>query len=149
MDKTLIINRNYKENDSIFGTAIFSTENTKTMYYSIERIGYEIPKGTYEGIFCHSPRFGTNLYLINVPNRQGIRIHVANWSHELKGCIGLGLIQGKDGIYKSKDAVKLFHRVSEGDKIKIIIKDVRQNLKERCTAIIRRISQLGRKKTSN
>lgn len=28
--------------------------------------------------------------ITNVPNRSEIKIHIANWSHQLEGCVGLG-----------------------------------------------------------
>lgn len=51
-----------------------------------------IPAGTYDVAMTYSPRFKTDLYLVgSVHGRSGIRLHVANYPHELLGCIALGL----------------------------------------------------------
>lgn len=50
-----------------------------------------IPKGTYLCKYTFSPRMQKFTYEIqNVPNRSGIRIHVANYFTDLLGCIALG-----------------------------------------------------------
>ena len=51
-----------------------------------------IPKGIYKVITTRSPRFKKNMWLLlNVPGRDGIRIHSANYARELNGCIALGM----------------------------------------------------------
>ena len=50
-----------------------------------------IPKGIYKVEKTYSPRFKKSLYLVrDVPNRSGIRIHVANFNYQLKGCLAPG-----------------------------------------------------------
>lgn len=50
-----------------------------------------IPKGTYEVVYSMSPSFKKFTYEIkNVPGRAGIRIHPANFTRQLLGCIALG-----------------------------------------------------------
>lgn len=50
-----------------------------------------IPKGVYPIEITYSPRFRTMLPEIrNVKNRSGIRIHSANLTSELEGCIAPG-----------------------------------------------------------
>ncbi len=47
-----------------------------------------IPIGTYQVKKTFSPKFKTDLFLVlNVDDRDGIRIHTANWMEELQGCI--------------------------------------------------------------
>lgn len=47
-----------------------------------------IPSGKYPIQFTFSPHFHRKtIELMNVPGRSGIRIHAANYLHELKGCI--------------------------------------------------------------
>lgn len=66
-----------------------------------------IPAGTYRCVLSMSPRFRRMLYEVqNVPNRAGIRIHVANWASELHGCIAVGLVHGPDMVLKSTIAMQ-------------------------------------------
>lgn len=47
-----------------------------------------IPKGLYTIAYTKSQKFQRVLLEIkSVPNRDGIRVHSANYSHELQGCI--------------------------------------------------------------
>lgn len=69
-----------------------------------------IPEGTYRAVFTHSKRFGRKLYeVMNVPGRSGIRIHAANWAHELQGCIALGIAHGAGLVVQSRVAMQRFH----------------------------------------
>jgi hypothetical protein len=48
-------------------------------------------------------------HVLNVPNRTGIRIHSANFSRELEGCIAIGMSTtdiDKDGTMDIKDSRK-------------------------------------------
>ncbi len=86
-----------------------------------------IPTGSYEAVWCFSPRFQKYTYLLrNVPGRDGIRIHGASFfgdrsmgfrSHS-DGCLGLG-----DGIrwadkqpflLNSPSTTRLFQNKLEG-----------------------------------
>lgn len=59
-----------------------------------------IPFGNYQCEKYLSPRHGYYVWLIKeVPNRQGIEFHIANFARELLGCVGVGSQFGKiDGI---------------------------------------------------
>ena len=47
-----------------------------------------IPKGKYKMAYTYSPSFRRNTWrLLNVPDRDGILIHVANYTRQLRGCI--------------------------------------------------------------
>jgi hypothetical protein len=67
-----------------------------------------IPKGRYQVIINHSPRFGRDLpLLLNVPNYEGVRIHPGNDATETEGCILVGTTHGKDFIGGSRKAFNL------------------------------------------
>jgi hypothetical protein len=62
-----------------------------------------IPQGSYQVILNHSPRLGYETpELVDVPKRLGIRIHIANYPGELKGCIGVGSEAGEDAVWNSR-----------------------------------------------
>ena len=68
-----------------------------------------IPSGTYEVTETMSHRFAKLLYEVHdVPERTGIRIHPANWHHELSGCIAPGMDWGylsdELAVVRSRDA---------------------------------------------
>lgn len=49
-----------------------------------------IPCGEYQVVRRNSPKYGDHFHLLNVPGRQLILIHVANYFSDLLGCIGVG-----------------------------------------------------------
>lgn len=64
--------------------------------YTLENATLELPAGTYRVIITYSPHFHRSMPLVlGTGQRTGIRIHPANWSAELGGCIAVG--QSIDG----------------------------------------------------
>jgi len=62
-----------------------------------------IPYGNYQVILSHSPHLGyTTPELLNVPGREDIRIHIANWPKDVLGCIAVGAIRGQDFVGNSR-----------------------------------------------
>src|SRR5215467_11698852 len=60
--------------------------------YTLENSHKIIPEGTYKLTKYMSPRNKCEVPLLNdVPGRDMIEMHVANWFHELEGCIAVGL----------------------------------------------------------
>lgn len=60
-----------------------------------------IPKGKYKVVKRTSPKYGNHFHILDVPNRDMILIHHANFHFELLGCIavGTGLLDiNKDGL---------------------------------------------------
>ena len=49
-----------------------------------------IPPGEYEMFRRHSEKYGSHFHILNVPGRDMILIHTANFKRELKGCIAPG-----------------------------------------------------------
>lgn len=61
-----------------------------------------VPVGTYSMEWSYSPAFRRNTWrLLDVPGRDGILIHAANYTRQLKGCIAPCMDHGdidKDGV---------------------------------------------------
>ncbi len=49
-----------------------------------------IPKGTYTAQPRVSDKYARHMHILNVPNRDWILIHEANYVHQLQGCIAIG-----------------------------------------------------------
>ena len=89
-----------------------------------------IPEGEYIAVVSpsttNSPHFEYAYELQNVPGRTLIKIHIANFPSELKGCIGLGknaVINNKAPmVTNSVKTITEFHKVTNKEPIKIIIK---------------------------
>ena len=66
-----------------------------------ERKVSAIPEGTYKVVKRHSAKYKNHLHLLNVPGRDMILIHEANYVRELLGCIAVGekrMDIDKDGL---------------------------------------------------
>lgn len=51
-----------------------------------------IPAGAYGLAFTHSPRYNRRMWrVLDVPGRDGILIHPANYIRQLRGCIAPGV----------------------------------------------------------
>lgn len=70
-----------------------------------------IPPGTY-ALGQHFRTIGglATLHLEHVPDRAGILIHIANWPHEINGCIGVGkqrtIMGDKYALIRSAQAMR-------------------------------------------
>jgi hypothetical protein len=92
-------------------------------FYTVERPWLDnkafvscIPDGSYKVKRFDSPKFGKAMWQITeVPNRTFIIIHLANYSHDLQGCIGLGLGVFGDlsGVTSSKRAISQFYEATK------------------------------------
>lgn len=49
-----------------------------------------IPEGTYKCKKRTQAHFGNHFDILNVRNRSGVKIHCANFSYQLLGCIAVG-----------------------------------------------------------
>ena len=93
-------------------------------------------RGTYVGvglivalILAALAAFAAALYLLrDVPGRSGIRIHAANWSYELMGCIALGMqigvLEGEVGLLRSAPAIEKLVRFMNEDSFLLEVRDV-------------------------
>lgn len=110
------------------GKTVFECKTIERGWLNNQRSISCIPQGVYNVRQTHSPRFKTNLYLVeNVPNRASIRFHPANFSRQLNGCIALGLDFSdidKDGVIdltSSKNTHARFDSVMENKPFKLTI----------------------------
>lgn len=72
-----------------------------------------IVPGRYKVRIDYSKHFNAPLpHLLDVPGRDMIRIHPANWPRQLLGCIAPGETYGVDSVNASRDAfAPLFGRI--------------------------------------
>ena len=64
-----------------------------------------IKAGVYDVIIDFSNAFNRDMpHVLNVPNRDGIRIHTGNWEKDSLGCILLGTSATCDAVEHSHDA---------------------------------------------
>jgi len=86
-----------------------------------------IPEGTYPIILERSDHFKRILpELKNVPGRDEIKIHIANWPRELLGCIAVGQKRGDGYLEHSGNAFTALYRkmtaaVERGEELYITI----------------------------
>jgi hypothetical protein len=129
----LNLTRNPPQGIAIFGRLI--VDETLSLY-SLERLGVQIPLGTYPieiteslDLTCKCPD-GSISHLLplldNVPGRSAIRIHGGNWPRDSEGCILVGLQQGQGMITQSQAALtplveKIQAALDSGDAVSITI----------------------------
>jgi hypothetical protein len=92
-----------------------------------------IPAGTYLCRWTKSPRLKKFTYEITgVKGRSGIRIHSANFAHQVLGCIALGItngiMEGKRGVFGSTSAVRKFNEIFKQEDFKLEIRNARETL---------------------
>jgi hypothetical protein len=90
----LILTRLDNHKDGVFGEI---TLDGKVICKTVEKRWHNnqrqiscIPQGTYHCTKRISQKYGHHWHLQDVPDRDLILIHSANWAHELLGCIGVG-----------------------------------------------------------
>ncbi|MEC3875839.1 DUF5675 family protein [Chryseobacterium salviniae] len=50
-----------------------------------------IPAGSYKGILRYDKSDGWRIQLENVPDRDGVQIHMGNYTKQIKGCVLVGM----------------------------------------------------------
>ncbi len=97
----LTLKRNKETVDALYGQLFI---DDVFQCFTMERTSVAIPLGQYTIEFTFSPHFQKIMPLLNVPGREGIRIHIANFPDQLEGCIAVGTFVGNDYIESSRDA---------------------------------------------
>lgn len=107
----ITVQRKSKTADGIFGVLTFDGFTC----FTVENLAKAIEPRTYTVKFDYSPRFQRILPHIIVPSRDqvaggdaGIRIHPANFPHELEGCIAVGDKLGENCVEDSRDTFAKF-----------------------------------------
>ena len=108
--KTVTLKRENDDGKECLGTLSCDTFTCVTLerpWLNNQNEISSIPTGTYICSYTRSNRLSTlkgedffTYEVLNVPSRGGIRIHSANYWHDLKGCIALGISKvdiDKDG----------------------------------------------------
>jgi hypothetical protein len=113
----VVLRRTLSAKDGTFGLISFD----KLKWYTVERPWVDnknnescIPIGSYVCKWTLSPRLKKYAYeVLGVPKRAGIRIHSANFAHQVLGCIALGktltIIDGQRGVFSSVTAIREFN----------------------------------------
>lgn len=121
----LIRTKESPEHDSVFGELYV---NSQYECVSLERLSVMIREGTYPISLYFSPHFQRRLPLLDVPGREYIEIHPANWAYQLKGCVAPGMTSNQDSISNSLFAFnRLMNKIQEaidtkGEKVNISVK---------------------------
>ena len=117
METKITLHRNGHAESNLFGSLSVHTETGyHAVFTSVENPKYKIEEGTHTLFNGYSPKFGTNLWTVSYPGRSGLRIHPANYGHELLGCIAIGLFRDENQIYQSKKAVSILKTILEPTK---------------------------------
>jgi hypothetical protein len=93
-------------NDEYFAFTIEDEDRGLVQTHSLELIKKikkygitAIPTGRYRVALTYSNRFKRYmLQLLDVPGYEGIRIHIANTSKDVEGCIGVAYEDSSDGF---------------------------------------------------
>lgn len=73
----------------------------------IANLNYPINEGTYPVSLYMSPRFKRTVLLLDVPHHQGIEVHGADYSNQLRGCMAPGTMDGWRK-FPTKSLTKIF-----------------------------------------
>lgn len=139
MNRTVVIIRDFQDQNQTLGTCTVYDESNKPIFSSVclER-GWRnnesnvscVPLGNYPIVFEYSSKFKMDLWeLKSVPNRAECKFHVANYWYQLEGCIALGSSlkdinnDGYNDVVNSTNTLKAFHKALEGlTKCDLVIK---------------------------
>jgi hypothetical protein len=133
LTESIILTRKLFGNGAVYGHLTINTKNHgKFKFTTIENDEYKIQEGVYPFIYNLSPKFGYETILLqSTGDRSGIRIHPANRSNELSGCIGVGLYNVLDEIptqiFNSRQSVEILESIIRLEKTPIQIIEKYEN----------------------
>lgn len=97
-------------------TSIFNFCTLELPYKNNQRRISSIQRGRYQVKKRYSAKYGYHFELLNVPDRDKILIHVANFVRELLGCIAVGKAHkhiDNDGILDLTESAKTLKKLNE------------------------------------
>ena len=103
----------------LFVNGVFECYTLEDMVRPVKIAGLTaISSGQYEVVVTYSERFKRLLpLLLNVPQFDGIRIHVGNKAKDTHGCILVGKVKRKNAIESSRVAFEaLFEKIVAASK---------------------------------
>lgn len=94
MTPRLILTRTLAKQSATLGTLEISGPVFKH-YVTLENSAKIFPAGNYDLVYEHSNRFKRQLWEFKgIPGRSEIKIHNANFVHQLDGCVAVGMRSG-------------------------------------------------------
>lgn len=119
----ILVQRERMTTDGLFGSLTVDSFGC----FTVENRLHCIPAGIYDVEFTYSPTFNQTMPLINVPDRTAIRIHPANYPHQLLGCIAVGDKEEPDAVDDSRVTFNQLFKIISGIKdLQIQIKDIEE-----------------------
>lgn len=111
----LILTRQFKTKNSIFGELKIRTPHGSIFFSTVENSTKAIDAGCFTISNHFSPRFSRSLWTVDdVSGRTGIRFHEANTGLQLEGCIALGVytptLEAPHQVFHSVLSMKIFER---------------------------------------
>lgn len=113
----VILNRFNQSKYQTLGELLFDgkvlCKTLELPYMSNQRGKSCIPTGEYTVVRRVSPKYGEHFHLVDVPGRQWILIHPANYVSQLLGCIAVGKSHrdingdGRKDLTSSVDTMKM------------------------------------------
>lgn len=113
----VILNRFNESRHQVLGEIMYSgkilCKTLELPWKNNERGKSCIPFGEYTVIRRTSPKYGEHFHILDVPGRQWILIHQANYVSQLLGCIAVGKAHkdingdGKKDVTSSKDTMQM------------------------------------------
>lgn len=105
----IVIKRSYYPNKTLGDLFLFDSGKLLIMLKTLELPWVDnrkfvscIPEGTYDIIYPYSGNKFKDVFLLDkVPDREGILIHIGNYTEQIKGCILPGIMHddiNNDGI---------------------------------------------------
>ncbi|QAA80846.1 hypothetical protein EI546_03480 [Aequorivita sp. H23M31] len=125
----LVLERSYHQegtHGSLFLNSRFLCFTIELPWLGNQRFQSCIPEGTYELEARYSKKFGNHLLVRNVPNRNLILVHPANYAKdELLGCIGpvselTSIGVGSNSKRAMQKVLSLCHQVFERKEIVLL-----------------------------
>ena len=113
--------RQNKKGNAVNGTLTFPIGERSFSYPSLENADFLIPAGTYPLDLTWSPRFKKLMPEVqDVPDREGIRIHLGSIPEHSQGCI---LVPNQLLLENIKTFINYCHKYHEDETLNIQIAD--------------------------